>query len=143
MLAEADGQDKTTLSTSTVRAEAGNLTLAGSATTAATLTYLIWAILKQPQLQVDLERETSELDHKLTLEKLKNAPLLNSVIEETLRPYGAAPFSLPRVVPGKGISICDHYLPPGTVISTEAYTLHRDGTIFDDAQRCHLIRLIS
>jgi cytochrome P450 len=100
MLAEADGQDMTTLSISTVRAEAGNLILAGLATTAATLTYLIWAILKQPQLQADLERETSELGHELTLEKLKNAPLLNSVIEETLRLYGAAPFSLPRVSVG-------------------------------------------
>ncbi|KAH7205163.1 cytochrome P450 [Fusarium redolens] len=96
MLAEADGQDKTTLSISTVQAEAGNLILAGLATTATTLTYLIWAILKQPQLQADLERKTSELGHELTLEKLKNAPLLNSIIEETLRLYGAAPFSLPR-----------------------------------------------
>ncbi|RYC79009.1 hypothetical protein BFJ63_vAg18110, partial [Fusarium oxysporum f. sp. narcissi] len=55
MLAEAEGQEKTSLTTSSVQAEAGNLIVAGSDTTAVTLTYMIWAVLKQPQLQIELE----------------------------------------------------------------------------------------
>jgi cytochrome P450 len=135
MLAESDSQDKTNLSLLSVQQEAGNLIVAGSDTTAVTLTYLIWAVLKQPQLQAELEREISELSDELTFEELKSAPLLNSVIEETLRLYGAAPGALPRVVPGKGLDVCGHYIPPGTVVSTQAFTLHRNENIFDDAQR--------
>ncbi|KAM0217610.1 hypothetical protein ACHAQD_007353 [Fusarium lateritium] len=135
MLAEADGQEKTSLSTSSVQAEASNLIVAGSDTTAVTLTYLIWAVLKHPQLQSDLENELSELSDDLTFDELKTAPLLNSVIEETLRLYGAAPGAIPRTVPPKGASICGHFLPPGTVVSTQAFTMHRNEAIFDDAQR--------
>jgi cytochrome P450 len=134
MLAESEGQEKTNLSTSSVQEEAGSLIVAGSDTTAVTLTYLIWAVLKQPQLQNELEHEMSELSDELTFDELKNAPLLNSVIEETLRLYGAAPGALPRVVPGQGIDVCGHYLPPGTTVSTQAFTIHRNEAIFDDAQ---------
>ncbi|KAF5552807.1 cytochrome p450 3a17 [Fusarium napiforme] len=135
MLAESGSQEKTSLSTSSVQAEASNLIVAGSDTTAVTLTYLIWAVLKQPQLQAELEREISELSDELTFDELKGAPLLNSVIEETLRLYGAAPGALPRVVPGKGLDVCGHYIPPGTVVSTQAFTLHRNENIFEDAER--------
>jgi cytochrome P450 len=135
MLAESDSQEKTSLSTSSVQAEASNLIVAGSDTTAVTLTYLIWAVLKQPQLQAELELEISELSDELTFDELKSATLLNSVIEETLRLYGAAPGALPRVVPGKGLDVCGHYIPPGIVVSTQAFTLHRNENIFEDAQR--------
>ncbi|KAF5668306.1 cytochrome P450 monooxygenase [Fusarium denticulatum] len=135
MLAESDSQEKTSLSTTSVQQEASNLIVAGSDTTAVTLTYLIWAVLKRPQLQAELEREISELSDELTFDELKSAPLLNSVIEETLRLYGAALGALPRVVPGKGLDVCGHYIPPGTVVSTQAFTLHRNENIFDDAQR--------
>ncbi|KAF4948553.1 hypothetical protein FGADI_9548 [Fusarium gaditjirri] len=135
MLAESDSQEKTSLSTTSVQQEASNLIVAGSDTTAVTLTYLIWAVLKQPQLQAGLEHEISKLTDELTFEELKSAPLLNSVIEETLRLYGAAPGALPRVVPGKGLDVCGHYIPPGTIVSTQAFTLHRNDEIFDDAQR--------
>ncbi|KAF5235679.1 hypothetical protein FANTH_11629 [Fusarium anthophilum] len=135
MLAEAEGQEKTSLSMPSVQTEAGNLIVAGSDTTAVTLTYLIWAILKQPQLQAELEHEISQLSDKLTFDELKNAPLLNSVIKETLRLYGAAPGALPRVVPEEGLYICGYSFPPGTIISTHAYTIHRDEAVFADAER--------
>ncbi|RBR06497.1 uncharacterized protein FIESC28_11043 [Fusarium coffeatum] len=135
MAAEADGQEKTTLTSSSVQCEAGNLIVAGSDTTAVTLTYLVWAVLKHPELQAQLEQEVAGLSDELGFEELKNAPILNSVIEETLRLYGAAPGSLPRVVPSKGATLSGHYLPVGTVVSTQAYTTHRDETLFPDATR--------
>ncbi|KAM0419156.1 hypothetical protein ACHAPD_002707 [Fusarium lateritium] len=135
MVAEADGQEKTTLTASGVQAEAGNLIIAGSDTTAVTLTYLVWAIIKQPQLQAQLEAEVCSLSDELTFDELKNAPILNSIIDETLRLYGAAPGALPRVVPSKGATLAGHYLPGGTVVSTQAYTVHRDENIWPDALR--------
>ncbi|CAI6014052.1 unnamed protein product [Clonostachys chloroleuca] len=142
MLGQADGQEKTEITDIAVRTEAGNLIVAGSDTTAVTLIYLIWAVLKQPQLQASLELEVSDLSPDLTSEELKNAPLLNSVLEETLRLHGAAPGALPRVVPEKGLSVCGYFIPSGIVVSTQAYTLHRDSTIFQDAQRFDGYRFI-
>ncbi|CAG9984581.1 unnamed protein product [Clonostachys byssicola] len=143
MLGQADGQEKTEITDIAVRTEAGNLIVAGSDTTAVTLTYLIWAILKQPQLQAALEHEVGDLSPDLTSEELKNAPLLNSVIEETLRLYGAAPGALPRIVPEKGLSVCGYFIPSGVIVSTQAYTLHRDSTVFRDAQKFDGYRFIN
>ena len=132
MVAEADGQEKTNLTESMVQSEAGNLIVAGSDTTAVTLTYLVWAVLKHCQLQEQLEEELAGLSDELTFEELKNAPILNSVIEETLRLYGAAPGALPRTVPKQGLRINGYHIPGGVVVSTQAYTSHRDASIFPD-----------
>lgn len=130
MLAMADSQDKATLTESDVCDEASNLILAGSDTTAVTLTYLIWAVLKRPELRQELEDEVAGLSQDLTFEELSRARLLNSVIEETLRLHSAAPSGLPRTVPSTGVEMLGYSLPGGTVVSTQAYTIHRDPTIF-------------
>ncbi|KAK3900985.1 cytochrome P450 [Staphylotrichum tortipilum] len=131
MVAMADNQDKTAVITeSDVAGEAGNLIVAGSDTTAVTLTYLVWAVLKRPALRRELEEEVAGLSEDLTFEELAQAPLLNSVIEETLRLYGAAPGALPRTVPPNGVDMLGYSLPGGTVVSTQAYTIHRDPDIF-------------
>ncbi len=130
MLAMADSQDKATITESEMGDEAGNLIVAGSDTTAVTLTYLVWAVLKQPSLQRELEEEVASLSEDLTFAELGEARVLNSVIEETLRLYGAAPGALPRSVPPGGVDMLGHWLPGGTVVSTQAYSIHRDATIF-------------
>jgi cytochrome P450 len=98
ILAEAE-KDDTALSNLDVSREAGNFIVAGSDTTAITLTYLIWAVLKQPALQKDMENEVRGLMSDFTDADLEALPLLNAVIEESLRLYGAAPASLPRTTP--------------------------------------------
>lgn len=135
MLAVSDGQEKATLTDLDIREEAGNLIVAGSDTTAVTLTYLVWAVLKNPRLQAQLEEEISLMSEKLTVGELETAPILNSVIEETLRLYGAAPGALPRVVPKSGMNINGHHIPGGVEVSTQAYTSHRDPSIFPDPHR--------
>ena len=130
MLAMADNRDKATITENDVRDEAGNLIVAGSDTTAVTLTYLVWAVLKRPELRRELEEEVSGLSQDLTFDELSQAPLLNSVIEETLRLYGAAPGALPRTVPPSGVDMLGYFLPGGTVVSTQAYNIHRDPNIF-------------
>lgn len=130
MLAQADSSEKAALTEHTVRMEAANFILAGSDTTAVTLTYLTWAVLKQPNLRQAVENEVLSLSDELTYEELRDAPLLNSVIEEALRLYGAAPGALPRDVPPNGTTLCGKYIPPGVVVTTQAYTLHRLPDIF-------------
>ena len=135
MLAASDDYEKASLTDKAVQDEAGNLIVAGSDTTAITLTYLVWAVLKQPALQLSLEEEISQLSVELSLAELEGAQLLNSIIEETLRLYGAAPGALPRTVPEQGWSINGYPIPAGTEVSTQAYTLHRDFRVFQDPHR--------
>ncbi|KAI0170736.1 cytochrome P450 [Pestalotiopsis sp. NC0098] len=136
MLAQSDSQEKQDdLSDLSVRLEASNFIVAGSDTTAVTLTYLVWAVLKRPDLQQRLEEEVGKLPSDFTDEDLEKLPLLNSVIEETLRLYGAAPGALPRVVPEGGATLAGHYLPAKTVVTTQAFTLHRDPAIFPDPEK--------
>ncbi|KAJ4409165.1 hypothetical protein N0V82_009544 [Gnomoniopsis sp. IMI 355080] len=139
MLAQADDDDSSetsaaVLTEDTVRMEAANFITAGSDTTAVTLTYLTWAVLKQPALRRALEAEVALLSDDLTPEELSEqggrAPLLNSVVEEALRLYGAAPGALPRDVPATGATLCGRYIPPGVVVTTQAYTLHRLPDVF-------------
>jgi cytochrome P450 len=61
---------------------------------------------------------------------LRDLPLLNSIIEETLRLYASIPSALPRVVPAGGVTMSGYYLRSGTIISSQAYSLHRDPEVY-------------
>lgn len=126
--AEAEAGEK--LSMDDVHLEASGLIVAGTDTTSTTLTYLVWAVLSQPKLQQELETEVAALDEIYGDTDLERLPLLNAVIEETLRLYGAAPAGLPRAVPPGGVTIDDQVIPAGTTVTTQAYTFHRDPNLF-------------
>ncbi|KAL0254661.1 hypothetical protein SLS55_010141 [Diplodia seriata] len=110
------------------------LIFAGSGTTANTLTFLNYAVLSRPALQQALEEELSTLQEGYSDADLEQLPLLNAIINETLRLYCAVPGSLPRVVPAGGATIGGYFIPEGTTVSTQAYTLHRDENLWDNAQ---------
>lgn len=113
-----------------VKIEAMNIIIAGTDTTGVTLTYLTWAVLQRPTLQAALEEEVAALNDDFTENDLMALPLLNAVIDETLRLYGAAPSSLPRVVPESGTKMAGLFIPGGLTVSTQAYTIHRDPCIW-------------
>lgn len=118
-----------------VQYESQGLLVAGSDTTAVSLTYLIWAVLSHPQWQHQLEEEVAVLPADFGDEELEKLPVLNAVIDETLRLYGAAPGGLPRIVPNGGADLMGYHLPAGTTVTTQAYTLHRDVTLFPNPNR--------
>jgi cytochrome P450 len=156
MMAEAEKGES--IDDAFVQVEATNLIVAGTDTTAITLTYLLYAVLRTPGLREDLCKEVASLEPRYTEADLESLPLLNAVIEETLRLYGAAPGMLPSMlqdnclemialadrilgdVPPGGVSIGSHasktyFLPEGTVVSTQSYSLHRDPLLFPDPER--------
>ena len=135
LLTEADESERAELGDLQVRWEAMGLIVAGSDTTAVTLTYLVWAVLKNSQLQNRLEDELEHNSGHLQDQDLERLPLLNAVIDETLRLYGAAPGSLPRTVPASGATIDGIFLPSGATVSTQAYTTHRLASVFKDPER--------
>lgn len=135
MLAESEAGEKSDLTEDKVQAEAGNFIVAGSDTTSVTLTYLVWAVLKRPDLQARLEAELAGVDDGFDDAALEELPLLNAVIDETLRLYGAAPGNLPRSVPPSGATLGGFFVPGGVVVETQAYTLHRHPSVYPNPQK--------
>ncbi|KAK5699217.1 hypothetical protein LTR17_023424 [Elasticomyces elasticus] len=126
--------DNTTLSDSALGAQASALIVAGSGTTATTLTYAVWAIMSHADVRNRLEEEVLSLPEDYTDALLEKLPYLKAVILEALRLYGAAPGSLPRVTPSKGMQVKDFFVPAGIIMTTQAYTMHRDAAVFPDPE---------
>jgi len=117
---------------SLIVSEAANVIIAGTDTTAMTLTYLVYAVLKDDATRQRLVAEVEAGPEHPTWEQLENMPYLNNVIQETWRRYPAVPGTLPRVVPTQGATFGKFFVPAGTVVSTQAWTFQRDATVFEN-----------
>lgn len=129
---EKEGGGKAALRDIDIQVEATGLIFAGSGTTANTLSFAVWNIATRPDLREKLEMEASTLAEGFKNDDLEILPLLNATINETLRLYTAVPGSLPRIVPASGTMMCGYYLAPGTVVSTQAWTYHRDASLYQN-----------
>lgn len=118
------------LSDTEIISEARTFIVAGSDTTSNSLTYLVWSVCRNDKIRRQLVEELEALPADFDVASLKALPYLNQVIDETLRLYSAAPSGLPRVVPPGGAELGGHWLPGGSTVTTQAYTLHREPTVF-------------
>lgn len=102
--------------------------VAGSDTSAATLTYMFYHLALEPDLVARLREEIRALlgnDGVIDHRKIQNAPLLNGCIDETLRLHPPVPSGLYRKTPPEGIVIGETYIPGNTVIQVHMYTMAR------------------
>ncbi|KAI1258955.1 cytochrome protein [Xylariaceae sp. FL1019] len=113
-----------------IRDEALNYIAAGSDTVSITLTYLTWELSRKPEIKQRLLEELRMLPADFGALELRDLPFLNQVMDETLRLYCAAPPPFPRVVPNDGAHLAGYYLPSGIEVSAQAFSMHRDTTIF-------------
>ncbi|KAL5338597.1 cytochrome P450 [Aspergillus crustosus] len=144
-VAKESGSGEECLSDREIRNDAQSFIVAGSDTTANTLTYLVWSVLRDNDIREKLVAELDGLGETIREEKgvgaeisdvdLRDLPYFNQVINEALRLYPAVPSGLPRMVPEKGSTLAGYWLPGGSTVSTQLYSLHRDEEVFDDAER--------
>nr|AOE45525.1 CYP5217B1 [[Candida] oregonensis] len=122
--------------------------VAGHETTAFQLTYLSYELSRpvnkhrQEVLHCELQRAfgrpSSPSDVVGNLEKLDSLPYLEALVWENLRVHTSGAGSLPRVCPApyplclSGRTVT---LPIGTVVSCQAYLLHRDKGLFPDGDK--------
>lgn len=116
-----------------VKVEATSLIFAGSGTTANTLSYFLWSVLKRPELQKKLEEEAASLPPNFKDADMEKLPWLNATMDEALRVFAAVPGTLPRIVPKGGFTVAGHFLPEGSTVGTQAYTMHRKESLWPDA----------
>ncbi|KAF7959267.1 hypothetical protein EAE96_002781 [Botrytis aclada] len=126
-----------------IQKQAAGFIIAGTDTTALSLTYLVYNILKNPGLQKQLEDEVDKLPENFESKDVEELELLNATIDEGLRLWAAAPGSLPRIVPKEGAQLDGYYVPGDIAISTQAYTIHRDPEIFPEPERYNLFEFQS
>ncbi|KAJ6111538.1 hypothetical protein N7523_007599 [Penicillium sp. IBT 18751x] len=124
--------EKSGVSSDDIKKEAQGYIVAGSDTTAVTLTYLTYAVCGDSRIRDKLAAEVAALSEPIHDNDLRNLPYLNMVINETLRLHTAVPFGLPRTVPSEGANFNGYLLPSGVTVSTQSYSLHRDPTVFPD-----------
>ncbi|UPL02936.1 hypothetical protein LCI18_013870 [Fusarium solani-melongenae] len=108
--------------------------VAGSESTSITLTYVIWLLIKHPDIQRRLRDEIKSAPEGYTGADLASLPLLDAVLKETLRIYPPAPSPMPRVVPPGGAEFEGVQYPPNTVIAAQPYTIHRDEGLFPNPE---------
>lgn len=109
--------------------------IAAQETTGITMTYVLWRMSQDSGLQARLRSELLSLKPLIRPEgqnlqlpsatSIDRLPLLNAVLYETLRLHAAAPNRQPRMVSSGGLMLHGYYIPPGTTVSSSAYTLHR------------------
>ncbi|KAI4089791.1 MAG: hypothetical protein LQ344_005156 [Seirophora lacunosa] len=118
--------------------------IAGMDTSAVTLTYLIWEMSKDPDMQYELRKELRTLSPTLVMENsaampsarsVDALPLLHSIVMETLRRHAVIPGSQPRITPATPTSLAGSPpLPGGVKVSAQAYSLHRNEEVFATAE---------
>lgn len=129
------GLEEETMPFNEIRDEAQIYIVAGSDTTALTLTYLTWRVCKTPAIRARLVEELRRAAAESSSETMDDAvlhklPYLNMVIDEALRLYPAVPSALPRLVPREGATMGGYRLPGGVTVCTQAYSLHRNPDVF-------------
>ncbi|KAJ5774870.1 hypothetical protein N7457_009766 [Penicillium paradoxum] len=126
--------EKSGMSYSQIQQEAQGYIVAGTDTTAVTLTYLVYAVCQDSRIQEKLVAELASVPEPVTDRSLRDLRYLNQTIDEVLRLYTAVPTGLPRLVPPEGAQFNGYHIPGGITVSTQAYSLHRDQDIFPNPE---------
>lgn len=115
---------------------------AGGEPVGASLVFLIWQVLRMPDLQSELEAEVAGLSEPITDATTAQLPILNAVIYETLRLYGGGVTQMPRYAP-VATDLGGYIIPPGTAVTTHTGALHRNPAAWDDPEKFDHTRWLS
>ncbi|KAF2302130.1 hypothetical protein GH714_032886 [Hevea brasiliensis] len=113
----------------------GDIVFAGTESSALTLEWAMSNLLNNPQV---LEKAKKELDFEIGQESLMDEsdvsklPYLQSIILETLRLHPAGPLLLPHLS-RSDCTIQGYDVPSNTIVFVNAWAIHRDPQLWDDA----------
>lgn len=96
---------------------------AGIDTTGDALCFMMWE-LSQPR-SLEFQRRLQEELEENRDAPLDQLPFLDAVVSEGLRCFPPIPMSLPRYVPAGGRTIDGIWLPGGTIVSCQVYSVQR------------------
>ncbi len=107
--------------------------VAGHDTTATTLTFSLWALAREPELQERVAAEAAETgDAPLVAGDLPRLPLTTRVVHEALRLCPPAPI-VTRLAMRDAV-VDGFRIPAGTNAIVGIYAMHRDPELWDDPE---------
>lgn len=117
-----------------------SMVFAGSETTAISLSAIFFFLLRNPSVYEKLLREIDEGVQNGTIEhaddktvswpSAQKLPYLDACIQEAFRLHPAPGLLLERIVPPQGMSICDTFVPGGTIVGCNPWVIHRSTSVF-------------
>ncbi|KAB5550751.1 cytochrome P450 [Coniochaeta sp. 2T2.1] len=112
--------------------------VAGSDTTAISLSAILFYLLSEPKCLAKLRAEISSLKAQgrvsatASFRETQDMPYLQAVIKESLRMHPATGLPLERVVPDGGARICGRDFPKGSIVGINSWVEHRNKDIFGE-----------
>lgn len=114
---------------------------AGSDTTAIALRAVLFYLLTDPMRLKTVMREIVQtlrrreggydsFSYHFSWAEARQMLFLQACIKESLRLHPALGMILPRVVPAHGTNICGVFIPGGTEVGCNAWTVHRDKDVY-------------
>lgn len=114
--------------------------IAGSDTTAISLSSILYHLLRYPAVLGKLRKEIESFteqgrcSEKVTFKDSQEMPYFQAVMKEALRMHPATGLPLWREVPSDGADIGGWYFPAGTVVGINTWVAHYNEEIFPDAR---------
>ncbi|KAH7410748.1 cytochrome P450 [Cadophora sp. MPI-SDFR-AT-0126] len=120
-----------------IQTEAFGFIVAGSHTTAATITLLLWHLFRNPDVLKRLQNEirTGAIHNDGSCHayaNVANLPYLQACVTESFRMSPVFVIPLMRVVPPGGKVIAGEFVPSGTDVSICSHVLHHDAIEFGE-----------
>ncbi|TEA14072.1 Cytochrome P450 monooxygenase FCK2 [Colletotrichum sidae] len=110
--------------------------VAGSDTTAASLTCLFFELAQKPDVYRRLREEVDGYfaenpgpEHSA----LSKLPYLQACVDEALRLHPPVPSGVQRMTPAEGIDVDGTFIPGSTIVQVPTYTMFRDERLFPSA----------
>ncbi|EPE36267.1 Cytochrome P450 [Glarea lozoyensis ATCC 20868] len=111
--------------------------VAGSDTTAISLSSLFYHLMRYPQAykklqdEIDTAARKGRISNPITFKEAQDLPYLQAVIKEALRKHPAVGLPMQRVVPNASpITVAGHTIPPGSSVGINAWVAHQNTSVF-------------
>lgn len=114
--------------------------LAGSDTTAVSLSSILYYLLRYPRTLDKLRQEIKDMEAQgmlvgtVSFKESQQMPYLQAAIKEALRMHAATGLPLWRVVPDEGAEVMGQYFPAGSIVGINSWVAHYDEHIFEEPE---------
>jgi cytochrome P450 len=117
--------------------------VAGSDTTAISLSTIMWHLIHYPEVLLKLRVEIDEFtatrgrcndSQPVSFKESQEMPYFQAVMKEAMRMHAATGLPMWRTVPEGGANIGGRFFPGGSVVGVNTWVAHYDDSVFDDAE---------
>ncbi|KAH7006917.1 cytochrome P450 [Ilyonectria destructans] len=130
-------RDKSQISHPEILANAHNLIVGGSETTATVLSGATYLLATNKPVQAKLIEEIRSKfnsEDEINLLSVQKLSYMLAVFQEVLRLYPAVPSAIPRKAPPQGTTIRGEYVPPETILSIWSWPMFHNPKFFKDPE---------